>query len=51
MITSALLAGLLLTGDLPQADSLVRGDVRSSDGAPIEGANVFLLETLEKAGK
>jgi hypothetical protein len=50
MITSALmLAGLLVTGIVPQADSLVRGDVRSAEGAPIEGANVFLLETLEGA--
>ena len=50
MITSALmLAGLLLTGGLAQADSLVRGEVRRSDGAPVEGVNVFLLETLEGA--
>jgi hypothetical protein len=50
MITSALmLACLVLTGSPSQADSLVRGDVRGADGAPIEGANVFLLETLEGA--
>jgi TonB-dependent receptor-like protein/carboxypeptidase family protein len=50
MITSALmLAGLLASG-APQADSLaLRGDVRGADGAPIEGVNVFLLETLEGA--
>src|SRR5688500_11378513 len=50
MTISALLAGLGLALGGQQADSAgLRGDVRDTDGTPIEGANVFLLETLEGA--
>jgi hypothetical protein len=50
MINSLLLlAGLLSAARPAQIDSLLRGDVRGADGAPVEGANVFLLETLEGA--
>src|SRR5687768_15715394 len=50
MITSALVLAAVLAAVPQQTDSLgLRGTVRSADGAPIEGANVFLLETLEGA--
>src|SRR5688500_3383775 len=50
MIMTALLAGLAIALGSQQADSLgVSGEVRATDGTAIEGANVFLLETLEGA--
>ncbi len=50
MIASALILTGLLAVAPPQTDSLgVRGTVRAANGTPIEGANVFLLETLEGA--
>jgi len=50
IISAFMFAGLFLAGNPQQSDSLMlRGEVRSDAGAPIEGANVFLLETLEGA--
>jgi hypothetical protein len=51
MITSTLILAALTLGTVrQQPDSLgLRGSVRTADGVPIEGVNVFLLETLEGA--
>ena len=51
MITRlCVLATLLASSAAAQADSVaLRGTVRGSDGSAIEGANIFLLETLEGA--
>jgi vitamin B12 transporter len=52
MVTRLVLALSLIAASAgAQADSaaVVRGVVRGDGGAPVEGANVFLLETLEGA--
>ena len=47
LVTAALLA--LLPGRAPAQSTVLRGTVTAHDGSPLEGANVFLLETLDGA--
>ena len=51
MLASALIAAVVALASLAPQDQplLLRGTVRDVPGAPIDGANVFLLETLEGA--